>query len=49
MLPTADPAENPETTLFDFIGENEIPIPIFDDIVGLGKATAAALLRLIAD
>jgi hypothetical protein len=50
MLPEGDPVGDPETTpLFELLGDNEIPNPVIDDLLGLGADVVTFLTRMVPD
>ncbi len=49
VLPEGDLVDDPETPLFELLGDNEVPNPIIDDLLGLGADVVTFLTRTVAD
>jgi hypothetical protein len=49
MLPAAGPADDPETSLLELLGDNEIPNPVIDNLLGLGADVVTFLTRMLPD
>jgi hypothetical protein len=49
VLPAAEPADDPETPLLELLGDNEIPNPIIDNLLGLGADVVTFLTRMLPD
>jgi hypothetical protein len=49
VLPAVDPVDDSATPLFELLGDNEIPNPIIDDLLGLGADVVTFLMRTVVD
>jgi hypothetical protein len=47
VLPLAEPADDPVGSVFDLLGDNEVPNSIFDDLLGIGADVVAFLMRMV--
>jgi hypothetical protein len=47
VLPAAEPADDPVGSLFDLIGDNEVPNSVFDDLLGVGADVVTFLMRMV--
>jgi hypothetical protein len=47
VLPSAEPVDDPGGSLFDLIGDNEVPNPVLDDLLGIGADVVAFLMRMV--